>query len=88
MTGIASFVMSRFPYPDVDIISDVAADLAATISEQDLLSDSYQDAAMRGIEFCPQCSDLVRVETRTADGHGECPVCYGCTVDATSVLVM
>jgi len=34
-----------------------------------------------GMEFCPACSEWVEVETRWPDGAGECPICYGRTVD-------
>lgn len=34
------------------------------------------------LEFCPACSELVQVETRAMDGGGECPICYGRTIEA------
>lgn len=37
-------------------------------------------------EFCPECGEFVCVETRTMDGAGECPVCYGCTEEAGELI--
>lgn len=34
-----------------------------------------------GVEFCPSCGEWVEVETRLPDGRGECPICYGRTVE-------
>ena len=40
------------------------------------------------LEFCPACSELVEIETRGMDGTGECPICYGRTIEAVGVMMM
>lgn len=52
-------------------------------ADLDTLAD---EAEALCLEFCPVCGDLVEIETRGMDGTGECPVCYGRTVEAFGLV--
>ncbi len=38
-------------------------------------------------EFCPAFSELMQVETEAMDGCGECPICYGRSIEAVGLML-
>lgn len=66
------------PFTDIEIAADVLADFQQALASEDV--------AAFGLEFCPNCCEAFEVETRGMDGVGECPVCYGRTIQAAGLI--
>ena len=88
--SVFNFVAAQVvPGLDIELGADLVEQLASSLLDQDLLVETYQEAAELGLEWCGTCHELVQVETQqdpTRPGF-ECPVCGGQTNNVTHLLV-
>lgn len=71
-------IYMSIPFTDIEVAADVLADFQEAMAAEEVV--------VTGLEFCPNCCEAFAVETRGMDGVGECPVCYGRTIQAAGLI--